>query len=401
MTSSYRILFEVDLMHDYYKNGLCSDFNIIPSPETALLIRNQQLVFKNTGNRIVVLTRLKKDDLPAEDGKPLVNISPDTKFVFYLSLNKPEFTSFTNINLDALKSRRLYFTNLNQNKYKGQAQLTNPIDNYDNAKPYQPGDLADDGTKKIFECIKASTGNNTANATFWTSRSDIPYVSTKDFIQPVNTLFNYTAPAKTDLFNVNVFGLDTLTNQYTVNLSSQTFSFNEPVKNIQLDLPGLKITKGKYRITINSDELVVYADNEFIYGGYTGLVEIFSHFPNGNDFAFLDAGGKPIEKKYSLLFANRLATWKYITSKHKVTGISHPTNKYTFAATPVLPAAPDYYVSNIPVPLTQFPEEFRLQLSPQVSSGPPRAPGPDLAVPGVISRLQPGNDFYCTIYLNF
>ena len=41
MTSSYKILFSVDLLNDYYKEQLCSDFSIIPSAETALLLRRE------------------------------------------------------------------------------------------------------------------------------------------------------------------------------------------------------------------------------------------------------------------------------------------------------------------------------------------------------------------------
>ncbi len=401
MTITYKILFSVDILNDYYENHLCSDFSIIPSPETALLLKNLQLVYKNIGNRLIILAKLKRNENPAEDGKPFISIDPEAKFVFYLGLKTPEFATFTNINLVGMQTERLYFTNLNQNKHLSFSHLSASIDNYYNAHQYLPGDFADDGTKKIFECIKTTAGNNTANTAFWASRDDVQYVSSKDLILPVTSVFNYEATASAMVFAINVFELDTVTNNYTKPAASQTLTFTAATKIIQLDLGSLAVKKGKYRITINADELLIYADDEFIYSGYFGIIEIFSHLSNGNDFAFLDVNGKPLEREYFVRFANRLATWKYITPKHGVTGVTHPASKYTFTPTPVPPAAAEYFESNIPVPLTQFPEEFRLQLSPQISSGPPRAPGPDISVPGVISRPAPGNDFYCNIYLNY
>jgi len=399
MTMSYKILFSVDLLNDYYKDGLCSDFSIIPSSETAILLKNFQLVYKNIGNRLVILSKLKKDDNPVENGKPFTPINTDAKFVFYLSLNKPDFISFSNINLDGLRTKRFYFTNLNKNKHQTFSHLTAPIDNYDNTKQYLPGDLADDGTKKIFECIKTSTGHNTTDTAFWMSRDDVQFGSATDFIQPTNAIFNYHASNADTLFKVNVFGFDAITNNYTLLALTNTLTFIAPTTNMQIDLS--KLNKGKYRITINTEELFAYVDDDFIYGGYFGAIEIFSFFPNGDDFAFLDANGKPAEKEYFIRFANRLAKWKYITPKHGVIDITHPSNKYTFNPEPLPPPNTEYFESNIPVPLTQFPEEFTLQVSPQLGSSSPRAPGPDISVPGVITKPAPGDDFYCNIYINY
>lgn len=399
MTSSYAILFSVDLLSDYYKNGLCTDFAIVPAAETAALISGLQLVCKNPGNRIVVLTKLKRDANPAEDGKPFVTVPADTKFVFYLGLNKPEFLSLSNINLDDIRQKRFYFTNINRNKHLTFAHLTAVTGTYDNTTTYQPGDLVDDGTKKIFECIKTGSGIDTTDTASWFPRSDVQYATSKDLVQPVTAVINHVATVPATVFDITVFGLDTLANTYTKVAYSTTLTFKEAVQQIQIDLS--KLRNGRYRITVNGEEQDIYKDDELVYGGYLGVVEIFTHLQAGTDFAFLDLNGKPVDKTYFIRFANRLATWKYLTPKHGVTGITHPLGKYSFSPFPVPPAAAEFFQSNLPVPLTQFPEEFRLQLSPQVSSGPPRAPGPDISVPGVITRPPPGNDFYCNIHLNY
>ena len=401
MTSSYKILFAVDILHDYYKSGLCTDFNIIPSSETDLVLKKYHLVYKNIGNRLVILTKVKKSNDPLENGKIIAPIDTDTKFVFYLSLTKAEFTTYSNLNLDKLQNNRLYFTNLNKNTHLTFSHISAEIAGYDDTKQYLPGDFADDGTKKIFECIKSTAGNNTAKTAFWTSRNEVQYVSSGDFIQTGNSVLNYKSALPSANFVITIFDLDKTTNGYSRVLSSEKQTFTEPTKNLQLDLAKLKVRPGKYKIRINAEEFFIYVADEFIYGGYFGVMEIFSHLPKGDPFHFIDAGDKPTEKQFYIRFANRQATWKYITPRHSVTSIIHPSNKYIFNPSPVLPAAADYFESNIPVPMTQFPEEFRLQLSPQVSSGPPRAPGPDITLPGVLTKTLPGNDFFCNIYLNF
>lgn len=400
MITSYKILFSVDILNDYYKNGLCTDFKIVPSAETAFLMRNMQLVYKNIGNRAIVLAKLKRDSNPALDGKPFIPINTNTKFVFYMSLNRPEFSSLTNISLDELRTKRFYFSNINQNKHQTFSHLTAVIKDYDNTKQYQPGDFADDGTKQIFECIKTTTGNNTANASFWASRADVQYASVIDSVRPVNTILNYKAPAASLVHTINFFQFDLLTNDYTTLVLNTTLTFKDPVQDIQVDLS--KLAKGKYRMSVDGENSFIYADDEMIYSGYFGVIEIFSFFPDGDDFAFLDINGKPAEKEFFIRFANRLATLKYLTPKHTVTAITDPANKYTFIQTPPLPAAADFFQSDIPVPLTELPERFDLQLSPQISNSPPRAPGPDVSIPGVITKTSaPANDFYCNIYLNY
>ncbi len=57
MTAKYKILFSVSLLSDYYSNGKCKDFALIPSIDTAKLLTSYHLLYKVIGNQLLVLAK--------------------------------------------------------------------------------------------------------------------------------------------------------------------------------------------------------------------------------------------------------------------------------------------------------------------------------------------------------
>src|SRR5687768_10551311 len=106
MTTKYKIVFMVELLNEYYRNLQCRDFNIIPSPETQLLLRNQRMLFKAIGNKLVVLAKVKTETAGADEDKPFVDIGNDKKFLFYLDLIRTQFATVTNLDTDSLKAKK-------------------------------------------------------------------------------------------------------------------------------------------------------------------------------------------------------------------------------------------------------------------------------------------------------
>ena len=45
----------IELQNDYYSNLQCSDFDIIPSPESVKLMKSRRMIFKIADNKLVVL----------------------------------------------------------------------------------------------------------------------------------------------------------------------------------------------------------------------------------------------------------------------------------------------------------------------------------------------------------
>jgi hypothetical protein len=68
---------------------------------------------------------------------------------------------------------------------------------------------------------------------------------------------------------------------------------------------------------------------------------------------------------------------------------------------PPLPAAADYFQSNHPILIRETPAVYDLELASPVSDEPPAAPNPNPDITGMLTRNDPGRDYYCTIYLNY
>src|SRR5258705_6320546 len=157
MTTVYKILFAIDLQNEYYANGKCNDISIVPSAETSLLLKNRQMLYKMVGNKFVALVKVKDKNAGVDADKPFVPFNTGEKFIFFLQLEKPVFTTITNIDFDLFAARRFYFSNIFETKVDTALHLSAPADLYSNTADYKPGDIVTDGTPAVFECIKTST----------------------------------------------------------------------------------------------------------------------------------------------------------------------------------------------------------------------------------------------------
>ena len=86
---SHARLFGIDLKHSYYANGLCSDFAVIATDDTAKLLRNHRCVVKPKANGIEIYVETDTNH------KPKIAFSPKVTLSFELHLKNPEFELFT------------------------------------------------------------------------------------------------------------------------------------------------------------------------------------------------------------------------------------------------------------------------------------------------------------------
>lgn len=405
MKISYKILFMIEILHDFYKDGKCSDFRFIPSAETAMHLRNYNALCKTVGNKFVVL--IKTDGA----GKPFIPINREHKLSFFIELMKPLFMTVSSIDLTALAQKRFYFTNLHQNKVTVSAgndllYLSKTIPAYNAATAYVPGNFViSAGT--VYECIAGSTGNLPATpSVFWTSRDKNQYASPDDLVQFITQQYSFKVDPEAKFINITVFALniDTNPNQFNKQVMQQTINFEEPQKEVSVNFSSLP--EGRYRVVINTNTYEVYLSNSAVYQNMFAAVDLYSHLPPvGNDFSFTDetgtlkdqinSSGKNVWLNYTIRFANRMAFWKYFTPKKGVISIdSNPNYSFTGNANPA-----EFFISSKPIPLKEKPHEFKLTLLQPVSTDPPLAPNPDVNAPGMLAKS--GSDFFCHIYLNY
>ncbi|MCW3113396.1 MAG: hypothetical protein JWR18_1792 [Segetibacter sp.] len=362
MTTSFKILFMAEVLHDFYKNEECPDFTFIPTEETARLLSNHKALFKTVGNKLIVL--IKTD----ESSKPFVEPKPTEKFSFYMALNEPTFMIVSNLELDDLATHRFYFTNVYQNKAAiapgtDFLYLTNPLLPFDALSNYQAGDFVKEADV-IYEALKTSNGKTPPDPAFWISRNKNQYASKSDLLQYVTKQHSFSVFPNAATVTISVYKLNIVNGLFDQQVVHNMSRYETAVDKISIDLS--RLADGKYRVELNAANFFIYISNEAVYNNLFGVIELYNHFPAGDDFAFFDAAGKVKDQKdvngknvwlnYKIRFANRVAFWKYVVPKKGVEEFeSHPDYSFNGNADP-LPS--DAFTSNLPIPLQEEPQDF-------------------------------------------
>jgi hypothetical protein len=389
MNLNFKILFITEILHSYYAAGNSKDFEVVPSAETALLLKNQGMMYKVVGNKLLVVANC--------DGasKPVVKLNAANKFSFYLKLLNGNFNNITNIEYKPNELKRFYFSNINQTKINSVLYLTKKIPAYNSATAYTPGSLAANGIDEIFEAVKSSNNANAhglGETSFWHKKDKKQYATANDLIQLSATIYNFSVtPAK--LFTIDIFGLNTATNNYDVAVTdTKNVTFDDIQSVVDVKLNGLPA--GKYRLVVNGEAKEIYYDNQAALNSIFGIVEIFNHLPAANDFSLLDAADIVKEKTFTLHFASRSVIWKYLARTADITSVKDSSNSFTFSS----PAA-KIFTSVVPISLSEKPiKTFFLESLSLGNITPVANPGNNR----LSTITQAGDVYYCAeTYLNY
>lgn len=294
------ILFSIQLLHKYYTNGLCPDFTMEPSPATATLLSNCQLMWKQHGNQGLVAARF--------NGKTGTMIIPPSNqpMTFFLRCNNSLFWNFTDLPLPGLNKQLLYFTNRNNNIFGGQKLLT----------------------------VAAAGGNATAAdlLTFLPAVSQYPL----------------TPAAATVTYQVNGY-------------APVTLNFPAPVSQFPLDLSTLPA--GKYVLQVSGQPAVnIYLNNDLrSTADYRGVIEIYTDTAVPAGYPVFGAGNSLLSPQYYVSFLNRSTIWQYVLVSQKNTTLTDAAGVYTFTCN--VPGTPPVIVtltSDMPIPLSQNVQNFSL-----------------------------------------
>lgn len=389
MNLNYKILFISEILHTYYATGNSKDFEVIPSAETALLMKDKGVIYKVVGNKLLVAVNC--DVL----SKPLVKLNAANKFSFYLKLLNGNFNNITNIEYKPNELKRFYFSNINQHKIDTVLYLTKKIPVYNAATAYTPASLAANGIDEIFEAVKSSNSGNThglGETAFWQKKDKQQYATANDLIELSPVIYNFSVtPAK--LFTIDIFGLNTATNNYDVAVSdTQNLTFDDMQSEVAVKLNGLHA--GKYRLVVNGEAKEIYCDNQAALNNIFGVVEIFNHLPAASDFSLLDAADVVKQKTFTLQFASRSVIWKYLARTADITSVKDSSNSFTFSS----PAA-KIFTSAVPISLSEKPIKTFFLESLSLGNIMPVA---NPANNRLSTITQAGDVYYCAeTYLNY
>lgn len=389
MNLNYKILFIAEILHSYYVAGNCKDFEVVASAETKQLLKDQGMMYRVVGNKLLVAVNC--DTL----SKPYVQLDAAKKFSFYLKLKNGNFNNITNIEYRPNELKRFYFSNISQNKIDSILYLNKKIPTYNAATAYTPGNLAANGIDEIFEAAKSSNNGNVhglGETSFWIKKDKKQFATANDLIELSPVIYNFTVtPAK--LFAIDVFGLNRATNNYDVAVTdTENLTFDDLQSAVPVKLNGLPA--GKYKLVVNGEAKEIYYDNIAAYENIFGIVEIFNHLPAANDFSLVDAGGVVMEKTFTLQFANRSVIWKYLARTADITSVKDSSNNFTFSS----PAA-KVFTSAVPISLSETPiKTFFLESISLGNITPVANPGNNR----LSTIIQAGDVYYCAeTYLNY
>lgn len=342
MTTTYAILATVTLQHDYYADGRCNDFELVPSEATARALKGAAILTKTIGNTLILLVKLDETEAT------YIDLPADMKLTFYLQLNNTSFINYTNVPYQS--GSVFYFTNLYQTKVGSTLYLNSRVPAFSNATNYEIGDMVLNGAN-VFEAIKPVPAGShaTGDTAFWFQRSGEQYVHGGDMLRLIDGMLTVST-VEASVFNIDIFSLNPSTQNYDVPVGpTQQQLFTQGVKAIMVDLH--ELPPAKYRVVVNGVELYVYVDKAASYGRVFGILELYNRYPAADDFGLLDASKKPKGLDHVIRFANRLAIWKYITRTTTVTAIENTAAPGSFVAAPL----PKQFVSVVPMLLKQQP----------------------------------------------
>lgn len=358
---NYQPLFTIELLHNYFASGACTDFIITPTARTVNVLNGYKIKTKQYGHKL--FTAIQSDpSIPAgQPPKPFIIPGADMQLTFFLQLNNPLFFNYTALPFSNPANNIYYFTNKSNNIHNGKNLLSDDVFVTENA------------------------------ALTW-----LPSRST------------YQLPPHTPAVDIEVSKFDNPPDHFTLVLSKH-INLGTDASSFTLDLAALP--PGKYKLKVNADEQIIYLNDELNSAQTFAVIDIYNDGTIQNNYQLLDASRQLNAPLFTVQFLSRSTIWKYVllsdaTNKldpdftYVDVGITEETGTYIFHKTDI---ATIY--SATPIPLSETPLSLTLTIDtdhPLHSWSYSKIAG---ATPQRLSICQPGPGpevFPCSeIFLNY
>ena len=92
-TSNYKKILTVEIMHDYFENGLCSSFEINPSSNTRNILKDYGIIFRKIINGFVLISN-------RDERFTGISFNGPIQLTFKLTNKDPLFFNYTDLNLE-------------------------------------------------------------------------------------------------------------------------------------------------------------------------------------------------------------------------------------------------------------------------------------------------------------
>jgi hypothetical protein len=301
----YKLLFEIEILHGFYRSGRCPDFRLVPTEACRFSLESFGLRFLPTAFGGQVYAKVKPDETiksPLAEG---------AKFSFSLMLSNPHFDSFSMTNTLKPRGSHYYFNNLTSNLSADSFPL-----------------LVSNGTSKV--------------------------VSDTDLLPFVSHNFSYTHENTADVQDSSLQFPDSgeLFEQ-RLNNHNNVFNFSY---NLERSLGGRakffveEVEKASIYVLTPSDPTDLF-----------GMVEIFYKASLPTECQFQNNNFTISSKSYKIAFANRATRWRYIIDRKYDQSVSDvvvgKTNGSPIPFTAVTNPPPNHFIlaSDQPIALHEEP----------------------------------------------
>jgi len=398
MKTKFEILFSIELLNNFYHTGKWSEISFTPMPETAAIMKQYEMTFRQIGNELLVIAKTDKS------GVVLVPLPAFARLSFTITLHTPNYMNFTNCAFTDIEVPTYCFNNLNANNFGGKHYLVKTIANYKTATVYHPGDFVKAVDGMIYEAISDNAGTTAPNNTIpaskdkWVQHGNVQFATVGDTeqihdgtaysISTSGNIINFNATLKQKVHNFSVYAFNMVSQQYDKLLISNTVIFNEDNDRVQINLKN--IPSGIYRIKVNDDTSFVYLVTDNSLNGQNMFIDIYN-LPSSNLQACLDGLGKPTQIKYTIAFAARRVLWRFAMRTDSITSVKDTSNSYTFIADGLRK-----FISEKPIPLSDAARKTLVAKNGALTVTSP------LPNPQADSLLAKKNEIYTTeTFINF
>lgn len=301
----YKLLFEMEILHSFYRSGKCPDFNLIPTQACKILLNSFGLRFLPTASGGQVYTKVNTDETIK---RPLIEGSC---FSFSMVLKNPQFESFSELNTAKLKETHYYFNNLTNNISADSLPL-----------------LVANSASKV--------------------------VSDTDLLPFFSHSFSFRHESTATVQNSSLQFID------SGEVFSQSLNNHNNIFNFNYDLKKSKGGRAKFFVE-EVEKSGIYVQPRNDSPDLFGLIEIFYKSSLPTEYQFQNSNFTLASKSYKISFANRATRWRYIISKkfnktltEVIVGKTNG-NPILFTALPNPPTDQFIMASNQPVPLREDP----------------------------------------------
>jgi hypothetical protein len=358
MTSiTYRFLFTVELLHKFSASQACADFTIIPSAQTASVLKGHKMIVKQYDNKLFAGVQVD------ESGKTFILFEEGMRLTFLLQLNNPLFFNYTNLPFSNPSGKVYYFTNRNNNISNGKKFLSANVLPYDGSRTYSIGDIAINNTGTFFQAIRSSsaaTPFDLSDTSHWVQIDNNRYMTETDSLQWLPQVSTYSFDTPQSAVTIMVLGYNTAANDYTILVLSKTINFTKPASSFELDLSSLPA--GKYVLNINGAVQNIYLNDELNRTKVFAIIDISNEATLATGYQLLDNNSNLFSPDFSIYFLNRSTIWKYILASSPNGDIADNAGIYQFTiSSPVS----NTIFSTTPIPLNEKALDFTLTIGSQ------------------------------------